>query len=63
LIDAATAHYVRSEYRKSPSGLNLLASDSEKIAHNLHFFFGGERLTWAQVLELVSAEWTPGGGA
>jgi copper chaperone NosL len=63
LIDAATAHYVRSEYRKSPSGLNLLASDSEKIAHNLHFFFGGERLTWSQVLELVSTEWTPGGGA
>jgi copper chaperone NosL len=57
LIPAEAALYVRSEYRKSPNGLNLLASDSEKIAHNLHFFFGGERLTWAQVLELVRAEW------
>jgi hypothetical protein len=32
---------VRSEQRRSPNGLDLLAADSEKIAHNLHFFFGG----------------------
>jgi copper chaperone NosL len=57
LIDAETALYVRSEQRKSPNGLNLLASDSEKIAHNLHFFFGGERMSWPQVLDLVRKEW------
>lgn len=57
LIDARSALYVRSEYRKSPSGLDLLATDSEKIAHNLHFFFGGTRLDWDQVLELVRKEW------
>jgi hypothetical protein len=42
----------------SPNGLNLLASDSEKVAHNLHFFFGGERLTWLQVVDFVRAEWS-----
>jgi copper chaperone NosL len=57
LIDAVSARYVRSEQRRSPNGLNLLASDSEKIAHNLHFFFGGERLSWPAVLDLVRTEW------
>jgi copper chaperone NosL len=58
LIDAATALYVRSDQRRSPNGLNLLASDSEKIARNLHFFFGGTRLGWVDVLELVREEWS-----
>jgi copper chaperone NosL len=58
LIDATTALYVRSEQRKSPNGLNLLATEKETVAHNLHFFFGGERLDWAGVLELVAREWT-----
>jgi copper chaperone NosL len=57
LIDARTAHYVRSGLRQSPNGLNLLAADTEKIAHNLHFFFHGTRLTWPEVLELVRREW------
>jgi copper chaperone NosL len=57
LIDATTAHYVRSELRSSPSGLNLLAADSDRIAHNLHFFFHGTRLDWNGVLDLVRAEW------
>jgi copper chaperone NosL len=57
LIDARTAHYVRSDHRKSPSGLNLLAAETEKVAHNLHFFFHGSRLTWPEVLELVREEW------
>jgi copper chaperone NosL len=58
LIDAASALYVRSEYRKSPNGLNLLATDTEKIARNLHFFFGGSRLGWPEVVELVRREWS-----
>ncbi|HSJ05081.1 MAG TPA: hypothetical protein VK936_00175, partial [Longimicrobiales bacterium] len=58
LIDAQSALYVRSDQRRSPNGLNLLASDSEKIAHNLHFFFGGERMTWPQVLDYVRREWS-----
>jgi copper chaperone NosL len=58
LIDAESALYVRSDQRRSPNGLNLLASDSEKVAHNLHFFFGGERLTWLQVVAFVRAEWS-----
>jgi copper chaperone NosL len=58
LIDAESALYVRSDQRRSPNGLNLLASDSEKVAHNLHFFFGGERLTWLQVVDFVRVEWS-----
>jgi copper chaperone NosL len=57
LIDATTAHYVRSEQRKSPNGLNLLATETDKVAHNLHFFFHGTRLDWEGVLELVREEW------
>jgi copper chaperone NosL len=58
LIDARTAHYVRSDHRQSPNGLNLLAAESETVAHNLHFFFHGARLTWPDVLELVRTEWS-----
>lgn len=58
LIDAERALYVRSEQRRSPSGLDLLATETEKVAHNLHFFFGGERLDWDGVLELVRREWS-----
>jgi copper chaperone NosL len=58
LIDAESALYVRSEQRSSPNGLNLLASDSEKVAHNLHFFFGGERMSWPQVVDFVRREWS-----
>jgi copper chaperone NosL len=57
LIDARAAHYVRSGLRQSPSGLNLLAAETEKIAHNLHFFFHGTRMTWPEVLDLVRKEW------
>jgi copper chaperone NosL len=59
LIDAESAYYVRSQFTSSPNGLNLLATDSEKIAANLHYFFGGTRLDWAGVLDLVRAEWNP----
>jgi copper chaperone NosL len=58
LVDATSALYVRSEQRKSPSGLNILATDVELVAHNLHFFFGGTRMSWAEVLDLVRAEWS-----
>lgn len=57
LIDARAAHYVRSDHRQSPSGLNLLAAETELVAHNLHFFFQGSRLTWPEVLDLVRKEW------
>jgi copper chaperone NosL len=57
LIDVGDALFVRSQFRPSPNGLNLLASDSEKIAANLHRFFGGERLDWDGVLAFVRKEW------
>jgi copper chaperone NosL len=58
LIDARSALFVRSEQRRSPNGLNLLASDTEVVARNLHFFFGGSRLDWNGVLALVGKEWS-----
>lgn len=57
LIDARSAYYVQSENRPSPSGLNLLAIEEEKIAWNLHFFFGGQRMEWDEVIEAVRREW------
>jgi copper chaperone NosL len=57
LIDAADAHYVRMEWASSPSGLNVAAVSTEKVAGTLHYFFGGERMTWAEVVALVAAEW------
>jgi copper chaperone NosL len=57
LIDARTARFVRSQHRPSPNGLNLLAAETEKVAHNLHFFWGGERLDWDGVVAHVRASW------
>jgi copper chaperone NosL len=57
LIDATTARYVRMQFASSPSGLDVAAVATDKIADSLHYFMGGERLTWPQVLELVRTEW------
>jgi copper chaperone NosL len=57
LIDARSAHYLRSQFLKSPNGIGLLATETEKVAANLHYFFGGERIGWDDVLETVRGEW------
>jgi copper chaperone NosL len=57
LIDARSAHYVRMQFQRSPSGLNLAATETEKVAGNLHYFMGGERMSWNEVLAFVAAEW------
>lgn len=57
LIDATTAHFVRSPHLRSPNGLGLLAVETDKIARNLHFFFHGDRLDWDGVLHTVRTEW------
>jgi hypothetical protein len=57
LIDARSARYLRSQFLTSPSGLGLLATETDRIAGNLHYFFGGERIDWEAVLELVGREW------
>lgn len=57
LIDAETAKYVRMQFEKSPSGLNLAAVETERVAGTLHYFHGGERMDWAQVLAYVKREW------
>ena len=57
LIDAREARFVRSEQHSSPSGLDILATDRELIAYNLRRFFGGDELSWDEVVELVRHEW------
>ena len=59
LIPAETAVYVHSQYRSSPHGLNLLAlpADNPELAFNVNFAWGGEILTWEEVLDLVRREW------
>lgn len=57
LIDARRAHYLRSQFLTSPNGIGLLATETEKVAANLHYFFGGDRIGWDDVLETVRAEW------
>jgi hypothetical protein len=54
LIDAvALAHYVRMDFERSPGGLDLAAVETEKVAGTLHYFLGGERMGWDEVLEYV----------
>jgi copper chaperone NosL len=57
LIDAASARYVRMQFEKSPNGLNLAAVETERVAGTLHYFHGGERMDWPQVLAYVQQEW------
>jgi copper chaperone NosL len=57
LIDARAAHYVRMQFQRSPSGLDLAATETEKVAANLHYFMGGQRMSWDEVLAFVAAEW------
>jgi copper chaperone NosL len=57
LIDAHDAYYVKMQFERSPSGLNIAAVGTERVAGTLHYFHGGERMDWAQVLEHVRSEW------
>jgi copper chaperone NosL len=57
LIDATEARYVRMQWEQSPNGLNLAAVPTERLAANLHYFLGGERMTWPEVLDYVKREW------
>ena len=57
LIYARTARYLRSQFLTSPNGIGLLATETDKVAGNLHYFFGGERIGWDEVLATVRAEW------
>ena len=57
LVDATSALYVAAELTESPGGLGILATGEENKAANLHFFYGGTRLDWNGVLDLVQREW------
>jgi copper chaperone NosL len=57
LIDARTARYVRADFQDSPNGLDLFATATDRVAGNIHYFLGGERMTWDEVLAYVKREW------
>jgi copper chaperone NosL len=57
LLDASDAHFIRMAFERSPGGLDLVAVGTEKVAGTLHYFLGGERMTWDEVLEYVRASW------
>jgi len=57
LIDAREANYVKMQFERSPSGLNIAAVESERVAATLHYFHGGTRMRWEEVLEHVRDEW------
>jgi copper chaperone NosL len=57
LIDARTAYYVRMQFERSPNGLNIAATQTDKVAASIHYFLGGERLTWDELVALVKREW------
>jgi copper chaperone NosL len=57
LLDAESARYIRMDFERSPGGLNLAAVETERVAGTLHYFLGGERMGWDEVLEYVRGEW------
>ncbi len=57
LLEAADAYFIRMDFERSPGGLDLVAVETEKVAGTLHYFLGGERMQWAEVLEYVRASW------
>jgi copper chaperone NosL len=57
LIDAREANYVKMQFERSPSGLNIAAVETERVAATLHYFHGGTRMGWQDVLDHVRGEW------
>jgi copper chaperone NosL len=62
LIDAQTATFLRTPNLASPTRLNLLAIESEKMAVNLQAAYAGDLIRWDDVLDLVAREWAVGPG-
>jgi copper chaperone NosL len=57
MIDARKARFVRTQFTRTPNGLGLVATETEKVAENLHYFMGGERMTWEQAVAFVGSTW------
>jgi len=60
LIDAEEATFLHTPNLSSPTRLNLMAIEADKMAVNLQAAYAGELMEWDQVLELVAREWEVG---
>jgi copper chaperone NosL len=63
LIDAEEATFLHTPNLSSPTRLNLMAIEADKMAVNLQAAYAGELMAWPQVLELVAREWEVGAGS
>jgi copper chaperone NosL len=60
LIDAQEAHFLHTPNLSSPTRLNVMAIEANKMAVNLQAAYTGQLMAWPQVLELVAREWAVG---
>lgn len=56
-IEINEAFFLRSDNLKSPMGLNLCAVKEKSAIEKLIAEYGGEELSWNQVLSYVKREW------
>jgi copper chaperone NosL len=57
LIDVREARFLHTPNLASPTGLNLMAIETDKMARNLQDAYSGPIVGWDDVLEIVSREW------
>lgn len=53
LVDARKSFYVKNDKFRSPMGLNVTAFNGEEQIQKFISEYGGERLSWVEVIELV----------
>ncbi len=59
LMHVAEARFLRSTQLLSPMGANITAFARDQDARGARDVFGGDLLTWSQVLDVVEKEWLP----
>jgi copper chaperone NosL len=57
LVPAESVRYLHTPNLASPTGLNLMAIQADKMQVNLQEAYTGPILEWNEVLELVAREW------
>lgn len=57
LIDVREARFLHTPNLASPTGLNLMAIESDKMARNLQDAYSGPIVAWDDALEIVAREW------
>lgn len=57
LIDVSDARFLHTPNLASPTGLNLMAIETDKMARNLQDAYSGPIVGWDDVLAIVSREW------